>query len=147
MSRQYAEKRNRTRRSDYRDEETSRRRSRSRSRSKSRSRRRPNSSHREVAENTARLQKLETMIENLLRRDSTSSEPSQTLVRMTVKSDCIPQFTPGKPNQSALKWVNKIDQLAQVNRWDESTTVQLMQNRLAGLARTWYENLTTYTYS
>ncbi|KAJ3634751.1 hypothetical protein MTP99_007696 [Tenebrio molitor] len=66
---------------------------------------------------------------------------------MAVKSDCIPEFLPGKPNQSSVKWVDKIDQLARVNKWDENTTIQLMQNRLTGLARTWYDNLTTYTHT
>ncbi|CAH1369930.1 unnamed protein product [Tenebrio molitor] len=66
---------------------------------------------------------------------------------MAVKSDCIPEFLPGKPNQSSVKWVDKIDQLARVNKWDENTTIQLMQNRLTGLARTWYDHLTTYTHT
>jgi hypothetical protein len=66
---------------------------------------------------------------------------------VAVKSDCIPEFFPGKPNQSSAKWVDNIDQLARVNRWDENITIQLMQNRLMGLARSWYDNLTTYTYT
>jgi hypothetical protein len=66
---------------------------------------------------------------------------------MTVKSDCIPEFFPGKPNQSSARWVDKIYQLARVNKWDENITIQLMQNRLIGLARSWYDNLTTYTYT
>jgi hypothetical protein len=66
---------------------------------------------------------------------------------MTISSDCIPEFAPGRPDQSAAKWVDKLDQLAQVNQWDDNTIVQLMQQRLTGLARAWYDNLTTYTYS
>jgi hypothetical protein len=66
---------------------------------------------------------------------------------MAVQSDCIPEFLPGKPNQSSVKWVDKIDQLARVNKWDENTTIQLMQNRLTGLARRWYDNLTIYTHT
>jgi hypothetical protein len=30
---------------------------------------------------------------------------------------------------------------------DENPTIQLMQNRLKGLARTWYDDLTTYSYT
>jgi hypothetical protein len=94
-----------------------------------------------------RLRKLEALVDRLIRRESHSSENSQHVVRMAVKSDCIPEFLPGKPNQSSVKWVDKIDQLARVNKWDENTTIQLMQNRLTGLARTWYDNLTTYTHT
>nr|KAH0807678.1 hypothetical protein GEV33_015113 [Tenebrio molitor] len=94
-----------------------------------------------------RLRKLEALVDRLIRRESHSSENSQHVVRMAVKSDCIPEFLPGKPNQSSVKWVDKIDQLARVNKWDENTTIQLMQNRLTGLARTWYDHLTTYTHT
>jgi hypothetical protein len=94
-----------------------------------------------------RLRKLEALVDRLIRRESHSSENSQHVVRMAVKSDCILEFLPGKPNQSSVKWVDKIDQLARVNKWDENTTIQLMQNRLTGLARTWYDNLTTYTHT
>jgi hypothetical protein len=94
-----------------------------------------------------RLRKLEALVDRLIRHESHSSENSQHVVRMAVKSDCIPEFLPGKPNQSSVKWVDKIDQLARVNKWDENTTIQLMQNRLTGLARTWYDNLTTYTHT
>jgi hypothetical protein len=94
-----------------------------------------------------RLRKLEALVDRLIRRESHSSENSQHVVCMAVKSDCIPEFLPGKPNQSSVKWVDKIDQLARVNKWDENTTIQLMQNRLTGLARTWYDNLTTYTHT
>jgi hypothetical protein len=68
-------------------------------------------------------------------------------VRISISSGCIPEFAPGRPNQSSAKWVAKIDQLAQVNQCDENTIVHLMQKRLTGHARMWYDNLTTYTYT
>jgi hypothetical protein len=54
---------------------------------------------------------------------------------MAIKIDCIPEFSPGKPNQSSVKWVDQIDHVVKLNKWDENTTIQLMQNRLRGLAR------------
>jgi hypothetical protein len=86
-------------------------------------------------------------VRRLKRREVYTREVRPPTVKMSMSSDCIPEFAPGRPNQSTAKWVNKIDQLARINHWDENTIVQLMQNRLTGLARTWYDNLTDYTYT
>lgn len=97
-----------------------------------------------------RLERLETLVERLVRRESESvTENSNTgqCVRMTIKADCIPQFSPGDPNLTSTKWLDKIEQLAQINRWDDSVKIYHMQSRLKGLARTWYEHLTTYAYT
>uniref|UniRef100_A0A1Y1KXS1 Uncharacterized protein n=1 Tax=Photinus pyralis TaxID=7054 RepID=A0A1Y1KXS1_PHOPY len=87
----------------------------------------------------ARIRNFEAMVNQILSREQpiNAGANAQPFVRMAVKGDCIPEFMPGKPNQSVAKWVNKIDQLSLVNRWDENTTIQLMQNRLSGLARKW----------
>ncbi|KAJ8937624.1 hypothetical protein NQ318_003741 [Aromia moschata] len=116
----------------------------SRSRHETRTRPRENST---VNEDRDRIQKLEEMVERLLRRDSHSSDRNSTMVRMTVKADCIPEFAPGNPNLTSTKWVDKIEQLAQINQWDEHLRIYHMQSRLTGLARTWYDNLPTYNYS
>ncbi|CAG9773563.1 unnamed protein product [Ceutorhynchus assimilis] len=57
---------------------------------------------------------------------------------------CIPIFTPGNSNLSSTKLIDKIEQLGIVNDWDDTTMVFVMQNRLGGLARRWYDNLPSY---
>jgi hypothetical protein len=89
-----------------------------------------------------RLRNLEEMVAQLARQGSHGSESRPAVVRVSVNSDYIPEFIPGRPNQTSGKWVDKIDQLARVNRWDENTTI-----RLAGLARNWYDNLKIYIYT
>lgn len=86
-------------------------------------------------------------MERLIRRESQTSDNSTHSIRMTVKADCIPEFKPGSPNLTATKWVNKIEQLGTINRWDEQMMIYQMQNKLSGLARTWFNNLNTYNYS
>jgi hypothetical protein len=86
-----------------------------------------------------RMQNLEEMVAQremlaqFVRQGSRGSESRPTVVRVSVKSDCIPEFIPGQPNQISATWVDKLDQLARVNRLNENTTVQLMQNHLTGL--------------
>lgn len=43
----------------------------------------------------ARLERLEVLVERLIDRESRSSDNIQPYVRMTIKGDCIPAFTPG----------------------------------------------------
>jgi hypothetical protein len=97
----------------------------------------------------AQLVRQGEMVAQLARQGSHGGKPRLAVVRLSVKSDCIHEFIPGQPNQTSAKWVDKIDQLARANRWDENTTIQLMQNRLAALSRTWYDtsNMLTYTYT
>ena len=44
----------------------------------------------------------------------------------------------------STKWIEKVDQLAKINGWDDNTKVFHMQGRLVGLARKWYDNRPTY---
>ncbi|XP_018319869.1 uncharacterized protein LOC108733273 isoform X1 [Agrilus planipennis] len=106
----------------------------------------PNERNEQMDDNL-RIQKLEELVDRLIRQQSVSSEGSSNVIRMTIKADCIPEFAPGNPNLTSTKWVDKIEQLALINKWDENMIVYHMQSRLTGLARTWYNNLTTYDYS
>lgn len=129
---------NRRGRERFRTERTSRLRSRTRTPPRRDSR----------SQTPDRLQRLESLVDRLMRRESESSDRTQTtFVRESIRSDCIPEFSPGKPNLPVTKWLDKIEQLAAMNRWDEHTKIYHMQNRLSGLARTWYNNLTAYTHT
>lgn len=88
-----------------------------------------------------RIQQLEDLVDQLLQSENRCS------VRVSIKPDCIPEFSPGNHSESIKKWLDKIDQLSQINRWDEKTTVYHMQSRLTGLAKTWYNNLDNYKYT
>lgn len=54
---------------------------------------------------------------------------------------------PGNANLSSSKWLDKIAQLGKINQWDNNTKIYHMQNRLKGLAKTWYNNLNSYAYT
>ncbi|XP_074026188.1 uncharacterized protein [Leptinotarsa decemlineata] len=63
----------------------------------------------------------------------------------TIRDDCIPELDPENENLSAGKWLDKIEQLKEVNIWDDVTTIYHMQSRLWGMARSWYHSLSNYT--
>ncbi|KAJ8913124.1 hypothetical protein NQ315_006042 [Exocentrus adspersus] len=89
------------------------------------------------------ISRLELLVEKLIEQNV-----SQGPVRKSyIKPDCIPEFSPGNPNLSCAKWIEKIEQLAKINGWSERATAFHMQSRLTGLARKWYDNLPTYDLS
>lgn len=91
----------------------------------------------------SKIEQLQLIVEALLA--DKAKEKRDHSPRLLIKPDCIPLYAPGDPNMTSSRWVEKIEQLAQINSWDEKTTIYHMQSRLTGLAKTWYYNLNDYT--
>lgn len=89
----------------------------------------------------SRVERLEGMLEILIKQGSSESR------RVSLKSDCIPEFDPENENLSAEKWLQKIDQVKSINGWDDVTTIYQVQSRFTGMARSWYHSLTSYPSS
>nr|CAH7750533.1 unnamed protein product [Callosobruchus chinensis] len=89
-----------------------------------------------------RIGQLEDLVNQLLQNES-----DKHYTKLTVNPNCIPEFNPSNENESCARWLDKIDQLAHINQWDDKVVIYHMQNRLAGLAKTWYNNLDDYRHS
>ncbi|KAJ8977813.1 hypothetical protein NQ317_000070 [Molorchus minor] len=87
------------------------------------------------------INNLEQLVNDLLNKNAVQNP------RVTIKSDCIPEFSPDIPGLTSKVWVDKIDQLAQINGWNEQTIIYHMQSRLSGLAKSWYNSLSNYNNS
>lgn len=59
----------------------------------------------------------------------------------------IPEFDPQAKNQSMKDWLQKIDESASVYGWTERQTIFFALPRLTGLAKRWYDGLTSVKYS
>uniref|UniRef100_A0A6P7H105 Uncharacterized protein LOC114344771 n=1 Tax=Diabrotica virgifera virgifera TaxID=50390 RepID=A0A6P7H105_DIAVI len=99
---------------------------------------------RDMPDATRRIAKLEALVEKLSRK---SDVVQRNTTRDTVRSDCIPEFSPDNPNLSASKWLDKVDQLREINGWDDVSTIFHMQSRLVGMAKSWYHNLAEYNHT
>lgn len=92
-----------------------------------------------------RIAELEELVKKLT--DTASSSHSRHRISYKTTADCIPQFDPADRTTTSTKWVAKIEQLAEINKWDEIIMIQHMHTRLTGMARSWYNDLRTYDYS
>lgn len=98
-----------------------------------------------AAASAERIRHLEDRLEELARQNAVLSQQRET--RMTVNSDVIPEFSPDSKTLSANQWLQKIEQIKQINNWNDITTVYHMQQRLTGMAKSWYHSLSNYNHS
>lgn len=74
-----------------------------------------------------------------------SQPPSKSRRRVTqADAEIIPKFRPEQKNSNVVCWLHKIDQLGDIYGWDEIDRQFVMQMRLRGSARDWYEDLEDY---
>ncbi|XP_073820415.1 uncharacterized protein [Musca autumnalis] len=84
----------------------------------------------------ARIQALESLVKSLSERQQTSS--------INSSPQCIPEFEPGMMNLSVSTWIRKIEQIGELHGWNNNYKIYVMQSRLKGLAKHWFENLNDY---
>lgn len=58
-----------------------------------------------------------------------------------LDTEIIPKFDPGKKTTNVRGWLHKIDQLGDLYDWEERDKIFVMQTRLRGAARDWYDDL------
>ncbi|CAB3224591.1 unnamed protein product [Arctia plantaginis] len=72
--------------------------------------------------------------------------PANKRPRIThLDTEVIPKFDPAKKNVNVKGWLHKIDQLGDIYNWEERDRVFVMQTRLRGAARDWYDDLEDYS--
>lgn len=117
----------------------SRRRSHSRSRQEGengRHRRSRHSSHSTVSP----IDRLTDVMTALLK--TTKGESTKT-----ARGEMIPWFDPEDREQNAEMWCGKVDEVREIFRWTEETTIYYALSRMRGLAEVWYKGLPTLRFS
>nr|CAI5849230.1 unnamed protein product [Callosobruchus analis] len=71
-----------------------------------------------------RIGQLEDLGNQLLQNES-----DKYCTKVTVNPNCISEFNPSNENESCARWLDKIDQLAHINQWDEKVVIYHMQSR------------------
>ncbi|XP_026740751.1 uncharacterized protein LOC113503131 [Trichoplusia ni] len=80
-------------------------------------------------------------------KSSQSFEQKAHLNNKLDYKNILPEFDPSTKNQRMDVWLKKVNECASVYGWDERTTIHFSMQKLQGLAKTWYQSLTTILYS
>ncbi|XP_045495927.1 uncharacterized protein LOC123694515 [Colias croceus] len=59
----------------------------------------------------------------------------------------IPEFDPDSEECTVQAWIRKIDQIGEINGWDDTTKSFYLQDKLRGQAKKWYNRLENYDYT
>lgn len=102
------------------------------------------SSRRRRRRSDSTVQSLDRFTEAMTRflESTTNRQPS-----MPFRGDTVPIFNPSDRNQSAEVWCKKIDELRELYRWDEDTTIYYALSKLSGFAEIWYRGLGSLKHS
>lgn len=71
----------------------------------------------------------------------------QAVSAHAFRGDAIPTFSAEEPNQRIDRWLEQIDELRQVFKWSEETTIYNALGKLRGLASTWYRGLPSVKFT
>nr|CAI5829071.1 unnamed protein product [Callosobruchus analis] len=88
-----------------------------------------------------RIRELESVVERMARQN-----PRVETRRLVVRNDCIPELCPQNENMSAVKWLEKNEELKQISDWDDLTRIYHIQSRFSSMARSWYHSLNSCHY-
>lgn len=61
--------------------------------------------------------------------------------------DVIPKFDPGSKTQTTKVWLRKVNETAKIYKWTERQTIYHAIPKLSGIAKQWYESLSTSNLS
>lgn len=75
------------------------------------------------------------------------SSKSVTSAIPNHQNNVIPEFDPNNKSQSIDRWLGKVNECSTIYGWNEKQTIHFSLQKLVGLAKKWYESLSTLTYT
>lgn len=82
-------------------------------------------------------------------RDGFASQPTQSaqIFQKFDHKNILPNFDPSTKNQRIDVWLKKVNECASVYGWDDKTITHFAMQKLQGLAKTWYEGLSSILFT
>ena len=81
-----------------------------------------NNSQRRSQDNIDCIEQAKNLVNQLI-----NNEGNQNQYKVTINPNCIPKFNPSVTTLSCSKWLDKIDQLGEINKWDDNLKIFHMQ--------------------
>lgn len=98
--------------------------------------------------NNSAIDRLTTAIAQLAALQAQQATSSQQSIRRPVTNyESVPLFNPCNKDQTITKWCAKVDELSAVFGWTPEMTIHAALSRLDGLAKTWYQGLSSVKFS
>lgn len=72
---------------------------------------------------------------------------SSKILGSNQQLNVIPEFDPNNKSQNVERWLKKVNECSTIYGWNEKQTIHFSLQKLCGLAKKWYESLSTLTYS
>ncbi|RZC41829.1 MSA 2 and/or Asp protease 2 domain containing protein [Asbolus verrucosus] len=100
-----------------------------------------------------RLGRLEAMLEELIKRNSTQPQPAVSPVpsapekASSEKGEGQYCLEPRRHDFTTSLWINKIQEVSIQNNWSEKSTIQYMGTQMSGIVKAWYNSLPNYDFT
>ncbi|XP_069364889.1 uncharacterized protein [Maniola hyperantus] len=108
----------------------------------------PSSSSEEVVPKKMRKRVKELSAKDILKLvKHVSRGPSKNSWNYNNLNNVIPEFDPSSKIQNIESWLRKVNECAAIYGWDEQQTVHFSLQKLAGLAKRWFEALPTVVFT
>ncbi|XP_075972453.1 uncharacterized protein LOC142974176 [Anticarsia gemmatalis] len=75
---------------------------------------------------------------DILNRVKSSDKP-----KLNFNNNFIPEFDPMSKEQNVLMWLTKVEECSTIYQWDDRETIHYALPKLTGVAKTWYQGLST----
>ncbi|KAL0901247.1 hypothetical protein ABMA27_006539 [Loxostege sticticalis] len=121
-----------------------RRHDRHRSRSKSYRSRSPPSKRVNMSDSKSNETLIESLVSALKGSNNNKGNP---ITHMQGAQNIITEFDPNSRSQTMKDWIRKINESAEIYGWSEQQTIFYALPKLSGLAKKWYDGLTSVKYS
>lgn len=79
--------------------------------------------------------------------NTVNSNLSEVRLNLIPNGDAIPIFDPSVPGQSIVKWLRKVDELREGNKWSDELTSHYALAKLKGIAADWYNGLPSVNHT
>ncbi|XP_063360618.1 uncharacterized protein LOC134649717 [Cydia amplana] len=67
--------------------------------------------------------------------------------KLSFNTNVVPEFDPMSKEQTVLNWLTKVEECASIYQWDDRELIHYALPKLTGVAKTWYQGLSSVLFT
>lgn len=79
---------------------------------------------------------------SILEKVKSSDKP-----KLAFNANVVPEFDPLSKDQTIITWITKVEECAEIYGWEEREIIHYSMPKLCGVAKTWYQGLTSVLHT